>query len=171
MHSAPWYCILLCCALALALQAVIYAATVDWDQDKRRAKDGSPLLPHQDLRYYARGVFTWPQVMHVLVLGGGRHAGQVVAHSLPSAASLWATGAASRCRTCLTDREHVSICQAKAHHACREALAAYDGARRTSMPHGNLGLPLQCNAVLHFQVACLFVAPVHTVHPACRDLC
>lgn len=44
------------------LQAVIYAATVDWDKDKRTKKDGSPLLPHEDLRYYARGVFTWPQV-------------------------------------------------------------------------------------------------------------
>lgn len=44
------------------LQAVIYAATCDWDADKRTKKDGSPLLPHEDLRYYARGVFTWPQV-------------------------------------------------------------------------------------------------------------
>jgi hypothetical protein len=44
------------------LQAVIYAATCDWDADKRTKKDGSPLLPHEDLRYYARGVFAWPQV-------------------------------------------------------------------------------------------------------------
>ena len=41
---------------------MIYAATCDWDADKRTKKDGSPLLPHEDLRYYARGVFTWPQV-------------------------------------------------------------------------------------------------------------
>lgn len=46
----------------LFLQAVIYAATCDWDTDKRTKKDGSPLLPHEDLRYYARGVFAWPQV-------------------------------------------------------------------------------------------------------------
>jgi hypothetical protein len=45
-----------------AAQAVIYAATCDWNADKRPGKAGSPLLPHQDLRYYARGVFTWPQV-------------------------------------------------------------------------------------------------------------
>jgi hypothetical protein len=44
------------------LQAVIYAATCEWDADKRTKKDGSPLLPHEDLRYYARGVFAWPQV-------------------------------------------------------------------------------------------------------------
>lgn len=47
---------------ALPAQAVIYAATCDWDADKRTKKDGSPLLPHEDLRYYARGVFSWPQV-------------------------------------------------------------------------------------------------------------
>lgn len=44
------------------MQGVIYAATCDWDADKRTKRDGSPLLPHEDLRYYARGVFTWPQV-------------------------------------------------------------------------------------------------------------
>ncbi|KAF8072396.1 hypothetical protein HT031_000055 [Scenedesmus sp. PABB004] len=51
-------------------QAVIYAATCDWDADKRAGKDGSPLLPHQDLRYYARGVFTWPQLCNDWALGG-----------------------------------------------------------------------------------------------------
>jgi hypothetical protein len=54
------------CACAVSVttmpQAVIYAATCDWDADKRTKADGSPLLPHEDLRYYARGVFTWPQV-------------------------------------------------------------------------------------------------------------
>jgi hypothetical protein len=44
------------------LQAVIYAATCDWAADQRKRKDGSPLQPAEDLRYYARGVFTWPQV-------------------------------------------------------------------------------------------------------------
>eukprot|EP00879_Flechtneria_rotunda_P005095 GHRR01005374.1.p1 GENE.GHRR01005374.1~~GHRR01005374.1.p1 ORF type:complete len:366 (+),score=91.50 GHRR01005374.1:533-1630(+) len=51
-------------------QAVIYAATCDWDKDKRDKKDGSPLLPHEDLRYYARGVFTWPQLCNDWALGG-----------------------------------------------------------------------------------------------------
>jgi hypothetical protein len=41
---------------------VIYAATCDWSADQRKRKDGSPLQPAEDLRYYARGVFTWPQV-------------------------------------------------------------------------------------------------------------
>lgn len=41
---------------------MIYAATCDWAADQRKRKDGSPLQPAEDLRYYARGVFTWPQV-------------------------------------------------------------------------------------------------------------
>lgn len=45
----------------LLCQAVIYAATCDWSTDLRK-KNGSSLLPHDDLRYYARGVFAWPQV-------------------------------------------------------------------------------------------------------------
>jgi hypothetical protein len=48
--------------LAKTVQAVIYAATCDWAADQRKRKDGSPLQPAEDLRYYARGVFTWPQV-------------------------------------------------------------------------------------------------------------
>jgi hypothetical protein len=56
-------CVFACAVLVTTLpQAVIYAATCDWDADKRTKADGSPLLPHEDLRYYARGVFTWPQV-------------------------------------------------------------------------------------------------------------
>lgn len=51
-------------------QAVIYAATCDWDADKRTKKDGSPLLPHEDLRYYARGVFSWPQLCNDWAIGG-----------------------------------------------------------------------------------------------------
>jgi len=47
-------------------QAVIYAATVEWDKDKKK-KD---LLPHQDLRYYARGVFTWAPICNDWALGG-----------------------------------------------------------------------------------------------------
>lgn len=47
-------------------QAVIYAATVDWEKDKK-SKD---LLPHQDLRYYSRGVFTWPFICNDWALGG-----------------------------------------------------------------------------------------------------
>jgi hypothetical protein len=48
-------------------QAVIYAATCDWSADQRKRSDGSPLQPAEDLRYYARGVFTWPQVRRMLV--------------------------------------------------------------------------------------------------------
>jgi hypothetical protein len=48
--------------VSYAAQAVIYAATCDWSADQRKRKDGSPLQPAEDLRYYARGVFTWPQV-------------------------------------------------------------------------------------------------------------
>lgn len=51
-------------------QAVIYAATCDWSADQRKRKDGSPLQPAEDLRYYARGVFTWPQLCNDWALGG-----------------------------------------------------------------------------------------------------
>lgn len=61
-HLVVSICVLGRVPAALPAQAVIYAATCDWDADKRTKKDGSPLLPHEDLRYYARGVFSWPQV-------------------------------------------------------------------------------------------------------------
>eukprot|EP00878_Enallax_costatus_P001002 GHUV01001134.1.p1 GENE.GHUV01001134.1~~GHUV01001134.1.p1 ORF type:complete len:354 (+),score=120.84 GHUV01001134.1:515-1576(+) len=51
-------------------QAVIYSATCDWGNDLRKKKDGSPLLPHEDLRYYARGVFAWPQICNDWASGG-----------------------------------------------------------------------------------------------------
>jgi len=59
--------------LGFHCQAVIYAATVDWNKDKRTKANGSPLLPHEDLRYYARGVFTWPQVSAHRGAGNAQH--------------------------------------------------------------------------------------------------
>jgi hypothetical protein len=71
-HSDVSSCVPDACACCpAATQAVIYAATCDWDADKRTKKDGSPLLPHEDLRYYARGVFSWPQVRMLLPLALG----------------------------------------------------------------------------------------------------
>lgn len=72
-HLVVSSCVLRRVPAALPAQAVIYAATCDWNADKRTKKDGSPLLPHEDLRYYARGVFSWPQVrMHAPSLAQGR---------------------------------------------------------------------------------------------------
>ena len=66
-------------------QAVIHAATVIWDTEapefaagKSAAKSGkggkagkpARLAPHEDLRYYARGVFTWPTVCNDWAVGG-----------------------------------------------------------------------------------------------------
>jgi len=63
-------------------QAVIHAATVIWDTEapefaakKNKAalkagKKPKALQPHEDLRYYARGVFTWPTVCSDWAVGG-----------------------------------------------------------------------------------------------------
>lgn len=68
-------------------QAVIHAATVIWDTEApefaakggkagaalkggKKAAGGKGVLPHEDLRYYARGVFTWPAVCNDWAVGG-----------------------------------------------------------------------------------------------------
>lgn len=56
-------------------KAVIHAATCDWDADRpaaaaaKKGAKGKP-SPASDLRYYARGVFTWPQITSDWALGG-----------------------------------------------------------------------------------------------------
>lgn len=49
-------------------QAVIHAASCDWAADLPEGKKKTP--PQKDLRYYARGVFTWPQITSDWALGG-----------------------------------------------------------------------------------------------------
>jgi hypothetical protein len=67
-------------------QAVIHAATVIWDTEApeyaakgaaaaagkagKGGKAAKRLAPHEDLRYYARGVFTWPTVCNDWAVGG-----------------------------------------------------------------------------------------------------
>ncbi|GBF90754.1 hypothetical protein Rsub_03055 [Raphidocelis subcapitata] len=52
-------------------KAVIHAASCDWDADRPApAKGKAKVAPQQDLRYYARGVFTWPQITSDWAMGG-----------------------------------------------------------------------------------------------------
>jgi len=52
---------------------LIYAATVDWEKERRKDKDGKAVAPSDDLRYYARGLFTSPMICNLQGLRGKRH--------------------------------------------------------------------------------------------------
>ena len=61
-------------------QAVIHAATVPWEAE-RRINEGTPLLPHADCRYYSRGAFTGPLLCR-LDGAPGRSLGSKIAANL-----------------------------------------------------------------------------------------
>ena len=50
-------------------QSLIHAATVPWEQEQRRGKDGKALPATEDLRYYSRGLFCSPAITRMQVWG------------------------------------------------------------------------------------------------------
>ena len=53
-------------------QSLIHAATVDWEKDQRKGKDGKAVEPSEDLRYYARGLFTSTMICNFQGLRGNQ---------------------------------------------------------------------------------------------------
>lgn len=74
---------------------MIHAASCDWEADRPAPKGKAPakVLPHQDLRYYARGAFTWPQITSDWALGGKGFLGKLKVGLLGLAGlRLWGPG-------------------------------------------------------------------------------
>ncbi|KAF6266198.1 hypothetical protein COO60DRAFT_441720 [Scenedesmus sp. NREL 46B-D3] len=55
-----------------AARVLLHAATCDWQADAPCTPEGgaAAVPPEQDLRYYARGVFAWPQICNDWAAGG-----------------------------------------------------------------------------------------------------
>jgi hypothetical protein len=115
-------------------QAVIHAATVIWATEapafvaggKKAAAgggkggDGKPAVaPHEDLRYYARGVFTWPTVCNDWAIGGGSAAAQ-------AKAKLWGAGTVALSFLDWPLRRWTGGRVAGKSAACRPGTHAYD---------------------------------------------
>lgn len=140
-------------------QAVIYAATCDWSADLRKRKDGAPLLPSEDLRYYARGVFTWPQVgtggVHVFVCRRGVM--ETVCVNV-----LWAGGRSYGVlayRTCVLRLAEVRLLSSSDIGAClpaccsSEQFAASSEVCSPASPHCLLQLLCPCHQLAAYQTS------------------
>jgi len=122
-------------------QAVIHAATVIWATEapefaaaaakkaaaaaaaaggKGGGGGGKPaVLPHEDLRYYARGVFTWPTVCNDWAIGGKSAAAQMKAKA-------WGAGTVALSFLDWPLRRWTGGRVAGASAACRPGSHAYD---------------------------------------------
>lgn len=54
-------------------QSLIHAATVDWEKERCKGKDGKAVAPSEDLRYYARGLFTSTMICNLQGLRGKQY--------------------------------------------------------------------------------------------------
>ena len=46
-------------------KSLIHAATVPWEKEQRKGKDGKAVALSEDLRYYARGLFCSPMICNL----------------------------------------------------------------------------------------------------------